>query len=125
MGIKVTMLHLPKKNNRCKRFHETKSYYNCPPRCNQFEKLKPISRNQLLNKLIPSWRKDNSIVVVLRCRVCGTLNVLRYISDYQYCEKCDSEIIYNVSINYLYATPIYKNKNIIVDKYKVIVQDYD
>jgi len=118
------MLHLPKKNNRCKRYHETKSYYNFPPRRNQFKKLKPMSSNVIYRKSL-LWAKDNYIVVVLRCRVCGTLNILRYVSDYQYCEKCDSEIIFNASINYLYATPIYKNRSVMADKYKGITRDYN
>jgi hypothetical protein len=47
------------------------------------------------------------------------------VSDYQYCEKCDSEIIFNASINYLYATPIYKNRSVMADKYKGITRDYN
>jgi len=118
------MIHLPKKNNRCKRYHETKSYYNYPPRCNQFKKIKSLSTKYIYNISL-SWRKDNSIVVVLRCRVCGKLNVLRYVSEYQYCEKCGSEIIFGASINYLYATPIYRNRSVMADKYKGITRDYN
>jgi len=119
MSTKAKFINLPKKNNRCKRYHETKSYYIYESRCNQFKKLEPAKTR------FSSWKKDKSLVIVLRCRVCGAVNELRQINNFCYCEKCNSEIIYYSSTNYLYATPIYKNKNVLADKYKIIVQDYE
>jgi hypothetical protein len=78
---------------------------------------KTIKKVKLTQKYINNWDKDQSLIVVIKCRNCNLIHEIRK-GYYSYFCTCGRNLLILNAINYLYSNVVFRNKNMVGDKIK-------